>query len=162
MYSLMIYRSNFERNRFITLMPFKWLLPIIYVLVTYKTRFNHWLHLHNFSPLCVLWWQIKSTFWTKLLSYSSHLNSFSQMCVFWWNVNLLLRTKVLSQWSHLNGFSPLCVIWWHTRLLLQETFTSLVTKTAFPLHSSYILHGCVMRLIDDHHAPWARVGLMRP
>ena len=59
---LMIYKSNFERNHFITLITFKWLLPSLYVLVTYKTRFNHYT---NETPFLLLTDDIQDNFHVK-------------------------------------------------------------------------------------------------
>ena len=53
----MFCKSNLSEKTLVTLITWKWLLPSVYSLVLYKSRFfrktvSHWSHENGFSPVC--------------------------------------------------------------------------------------------------------------
>ena len=125
----------------------------MYVLVPYKTRFNHytnettfliltdgiqdysyankislWPHFYNFSPLCVHWWHTKLTFWARLITFLTFKWLLPNMH-FLMRCKFTVKKKTLSQWLHLSGLSPLCVLWWYVSLLLRtKVFITMITS----------------------------------
>ena len=76
------------------------------------------MHLYGFSPVWVLWWELRSPLCLKLFPHSMHLYGFSPVWVLWWELRWLLWLKLFPHSMHLYGFSAVWVLWWETRLLL--------------------------------------------
>ena len=66
---------------------------------------SHWLYLFDFSPKCVFKCLLKSPAWEDAKLYWLHLFDFSSLCVF----KCILKHMTKSHWWHLFDFSPLCV-----------------------------------------------------
>ena len=71
---------------------------------------SQWLHVNNFSPVCVLTCLIRLHLFEKALSHWSHLYGLSTECILTCVIRLIFCEKDMSQWVHLYGFSPVCVL----------------------------------------------------
>ena len=117
---------------FITLITFKWSLPIVYSLATYNNSsisktFMTLVTFKWFLHRCVELCSLKTYKMTILCITFITLITFKRSlpCVFSSDIQwyFFLRKKIPHQ-SHLNGFSPLCVLWCFARLLFWAKLVS--------------------------------------
>ena len=70
---------------------------------------SHWLHLFDFSPLCIFKCFLKSPASEDAYSHWLHLLDFSPLCVFKCVLKLPAQKDIKLHWLHLFDFSPLCL-----------------------------------------------------
>ena len=76
------------------------------------------MHLYGFSPVWILWCELRWTLWLKLFPHSMHVYGFSPLWVLRCELRWLPWLKHFPHSMHSYGFSPVCVLWWVLRLLL--------------------------------------------
>ena len=86
---------------FVCLCVFKW--------PTWEESKSHWLHLFDFSPMCVFKCLLNSHASEDAKSHWLHWFYFSPLCVFKCVLKWPAWQEAKLHWLHLFDFSPLCV-----------------------------------------------------